>query len=49
MIISVKWNDKNSTFKIGEYTFNVEIIRLNEAVPLELTGRHMGGHRDKRP
>ena len=21
MIISVKWNDKNSTFKIGEYTF----------------------------
>ena len=22
MIISVKWNNKNSTFKIGEYTFN---------------------------
>ena len=21
MIISVKWNDKNSTFKIGEYIF----------------------------
>ena len=23
MIISMKWNDQNSTFKIGEYTFKV--------------------------
>ena len=25
MIISVKWNNKNSTFKIGDYTFKVMI------------------------
>ena len=28
MIISVKWNDKNSTFKIGEYTFNI-MLNIN--------------------
>ena len=25
MIISVKWNDKNITFKIGEYTFKKRV------------------------
>ena len=27
MIISMKRNDKNSTFKIGEYTFKVRCFR----------------------
>ena len=29
MIISVKWNDKNSTFKIGEYTFINTAVHFN--------------------
>ena len=31
MIISVKWNDKNSTFKIGEYTF--KSVQIEHMVP----------------
>ena len=36
MIISVKWNDKNSTFKIGEYTFKQGIC---QSIFLTLIGR----------
>ena len=32
MIISAKWNDKNNTFKIGEYTFN-EIVETPVDTP----------------